>query len=164
MAQKDAKVNIELAVSSATIAKASKDDSAIMRQIAIETKRDSAAMKTIALLGMFFLPGTFVAVSWSFFTNGFWLTGVGDICDASFQLGWRWHARYYEGIQVLLGCDCAFDYFGAPLLGSSYATSVERLDIEDQRTFPNKRTWYGAEAKRSLSQWDQCQEYFSEVP
>ncbi|KAH8772028.1 hypothetical protein F5882DRAFT_506105 [Hyaloscypha sp. PMI_1271] len=61
MAQKDARVNIELALNSAAIAKASKEDSAIMRQIAIETKRDSSAMKTIALLGMLFLPGTFVA-------------------------------------------------------------------------------------------------------
>jgi Mg2+ and Co2+ transporter CorA len=62
MVQKDAKVNIELASSSAKIARASKDDSAVMRQIAIETKRDSSAMKTIAVLGMIFLPGTFVAV------------------------------------------------------------------------------------------------------
>jgi hypothetical protein len=69
MAQKDTKVSIELALSSAAIAKASKDDSAIMRQIAIETKRDSSAMKTIALLGMFFLPGTTVAVNISFFTK-----------------------------------------------------------------------------------------------
>ena len=28
-----------------------------------ETKKDSAAMKTIAILGMLFLPGTFLAVS-----------------------------------------------------------------------------------------------------
>jgi hypothetical protein len=63
MAQKDAKVNIALAESSAAIAKASKEDSAAMRQIAIDTKRDSSAMKTIATLGMLFLPGTFVAVS-----------------------------------------------------------------------------------------------------
>ena len=48
MAQKDVKVNIALAKSSAAIAKASKDD--------------SSAMKTIAILGMFFLPGAFVAV------------------------------------------------------------------------------------------------------
>lgn len=73
MAQRDAKVNLELAMSSAIIAKASKDDSAIMRQIAIETKRDSSAMKTIALLGMFFLPGTFIAVSTSWSTKTFWL-------------------------------------------------------------------------------------------
>jgi Mg2+ and Co2+ transporter CorA len=63
MAQKDAKVNIERALSSATMAKAGKADSAIMRKIAIETKRDSSAMKTVALLGMIFLPGTFIAVS-----------------------------------------------------------------------------------------------------
>jgi hypothetical protein len=67
MAQKDAKVNIELAKTSAGIARSSKDDSAVMREIAEQTKRDSSAMKTIAVLGMFFLPGTFVAVSLSFF-------------------------------------------------------------------------------------------------
>ncbi|PMD17120.1 hypothetical protein NA56DRAFT_544014, partial [Hyaloscypha hepaticicola] len=32
------------------------------RDIARESKRDSSAMKAIALLTMFFLPGTFVAV------------------------------------------------------------------------------------------------------
>ena len=63
MAQKDAKVNIALAESSTTIAKASKEDSAVMRSMALESKKDSSAMKTIAILGMFFLPGTFVAVS-----------------------------------------------------------------------------------------------------
>jgi hypothetical protein len=42
MAQKDAQVNIELSQAS---------------------KEDSVAMKTIAVLGMFFLPGTFLAVS-----------------------------------------------------------------------------------------------------
>jgi len=62
MAQRDAKVNIELAKSSAILAKASKEDSAVMRTIAIESKKDSSAMKTIAILAMFFLPGTFVAV------------------------------------------------------------------------------------------------------
>jgi hypothetical protein len=63
MAQKDAETNIGLAKSSEMVAKASKEDSAVMRDIAIEAKRDSSAMKTIAVLGMFFLPGTFVAVS-----------------------------------------------------------------------------------------------------
>lgn len=49
MAQKDSKVNIQLAETSTSIA--------------IETKKDSSAMKTIAGLTMFFLPGTFTAVS-----------------------------------------------------------------------------------------------------
>ena len=49
MAQKDTKINIKLAETSAAMAKASKEDSSVM--------------KTIAVLGMFFLPGTFVAVS-----------------------------------------------------------------------------------------------------
>ncbi|KAH6678153.1 hypothetical protein B0J14DRAFT_688010 [Halenospora varia] len=43
------------------IGKASKEDSAVMRQIALESKKDSTAMKTVAILGMVFLPGTFVA-------------------------------------------------------------------------------------------------------
>ncbi|KAH7416743.1 hypothetical protein BKA64DRAFT_655996 [Cadophora sp. MPI-SDFR-AT-0126] len=47
MTQKDAKINIALVESSAAIAKAA--------------KADSSAMKTIAVLGMFFLPGAFVA-------------------------------------------------------------------------------------------------------
>jgi Mg2+ and Co2+ transporter CorA len=63
MAQKDAKVNIALAENSTAITKASKEDSAIMRTIALETKKDSSSMKTISLLGIIFLPGTFVAVS-----------------------------------------------------------------------------------------------------
>ncbi|PVH81761.1 hypothetical protein DL98DRAFT_570898 [Cadophora sp. DSE1049] len=62
MAQKDSRTNITIAASSAEIAKASKEDSAVMRQIALDTKRDSSAMKTIATLTMFFLPGTFIAV------------------------------------------------------------------------------------------------------
>jgi Mg2+ and Co2+ transporter CorA len=49
MAQRDAKVNIELAKNSAILAS--------------ESKKDSSVMKTIAILGMLFLPGTFVAVS-----------------------------------------------------------------------------------------------------
>ena len=63
MAAKDAKTNLRLAETSAVIAKASKEDSAAMRTIALESKRDSTAMKTISILGMLFLPGTFIAVS-----------------------------------------------------------------------------------------------------
>ena len=55
MAQKDAKVNIELAATSAALAR--------------ETKKDGSAMKTIAILTMFFLPGTFLAVSFAFSSN-----------------------------------------------------------------------------------------------
>jgi hypothetical protein len=62
MAAKNARANISIAETSAIIAKASKEDIAAMRTIAIESKRDSSAMKTISLLGMIFLPGTFVAV------------------------------------------------------------------------------------------------------
>ena len=51
VAQKDAKANIELAGS--------------MAVLATEARGDTKVMKTIAVLGMFFLPGTFVAVSQS---------------------------------------------------------------------------------------------------
>lgn len=72
MAQKDSRTNITIAASSAEIAKASKEDSAVMRQIALDTKRDSSAMKTIATLTMFFLPGTFIAVCFQV-SFQFWL-------------------------------------------------------------------------------------------
>lgn len=63
MAAKDARTNLSLAETSTIIAHASKEDSAVMRTIAIESKRDSSAMKTISILGMVFLPGTFIAVN-----------------------------------------------------------------------------------------------------
>jgi Mg2+ and Co2+ transporter CorA len=48
MAHNNAKVNIRL-----------QEDTS---NIAIENKKDGASMKTIAILGMIFLPGTFLAV------------------------------------------------------------------------------------------------------
>jgi hypothetical protein len=63
MAQKDAKVNIEVAKDTSFLARASREDGAVMRTIAIETKKDGSSMKTIAILGMLFLPSTLVAVS-----------------------------------------------------------------------------------------------------
>jgi hypothetical protein len=62
MAQKGAHVNIELSQTSATLARASKNDSELMRGMAVDNRKDSFSMKTIAVLGMF-LPGAFVAVS-----------------------------------------------------------------------------------------------------
>jgi hypothetical protein len=80
--QKDAKVNIELPKASAAIAKASKEDSAAMKIIAFESKKDSSAMKTISILGMIFLPGTFVAVSnTSFTTKDVLVHKIKDIAD-----------------------------------------------------------------------------------
>jgi len=63
MAQKDTRVNIDLAKDTSIITRASKEDSAVMRTIAIETKKDSSSMKTIAVLGMLFLPSSLIAVS-----------------------------------------------------------------------------------------------------
>ena len=48
MVQKDSKVNLQLAATTTTIAR--------------ESKKDSSAMKAIAVLTMCFLPGTFLAV------------------------------------------------------------------------------------------------------
>ena len=73
MTQKDkkaniemARVNIDLANDTKILARASKEDIAVMRTIAVETKKDSSSMKTIAILGMLFLPSTFLAVSYLF--------------------------------------------------------------------------------------------------
>jgi hypothetical protein len=38
-------------------------DAKAMKELARETKKDSSTMKAIALLGMVFLPATFIAVS-----------------------------------------------------------------------------------------------------
>jgi Mg2+ and Co2+ transporter CorA len=70
MAQKDmkvnismAEVNIDLAKDTSFLARASKEDSAVMREIAVKTKKDSSSMKTVTVLGMLFLPSTLLAVS-----------------------------------------------------------------------------------------------------
>ena len=70
MAQKDTKVNIsmaevniDLAKDTSFLARASKEDSAVMREIAVETQKDSSSMKTVTVLGMLFLPSTLLAVS-----------------------------------------------------------------------------------------------------
>ena len=63
MTQKDAKVNTELALSSAAIAKAKTGTTIrLMKKVAIDMK-ETVSYEAITLLGMFFLPGTFVAVS-----------------------------------------------------------------------------------------------------
>lgn len=56
IAQMDAQYNQELSKYSTQLA-------ADSRQISVASKRDSTAMKGIAVLTMVFLPGTFVAVS-----------------------------------------------------------------------------------------------------
>jgi hypothetical protein len=66
MAQNNTKLTIHLADDTSLIARASKEDHAVLRTIAIkavEAKKDGSSMKAIAILGMLFLPPTFVAVS-----------------------------------------------------------------------------------------------------
>ena len=69
IAQRDNKLNIQLAESSRKIAEESRWDNLLnvklaraTAQVAEETRQDSAAMKTIAILTLTFLPGTAVAV------------------------------------------------------------------------------------------------------
>ena len=68
--QRDNKLNIEIAQSSRRIAEESRRDNLLnielakaTAQVAEETRQYSAAMKTIAVLTLTFLPGTFIAVS-----------------------------------------------------------------------------------------------------
>ena len=63
MAQNEFTLNFKVAKDTSFLARASKEDNAVMRTIATETKKDGSSMKTIAVLGMLFLPSTFVAVS-----------------------------------------------------------------------------------------------------
>ncbi|KAI5357830.1 Putative corA, transmembrane region [Septoria linicola] len=68
MAQRDNKINLQVAESSRKIAEESRIDNLlnvklarVTAQMAEETRQDSAAMKTIATLTLIFLPGTAVA-------------------------------------------------------------------------------------------------------
>ena len=45
-----------------TIAAAARRDGAVMREISVATKRDSSAMKLLAMITILFLPGTFFGV------------------------------------------------------------------------------------------------------
>jgi hypothetical protein len=56
MQRQDNNLNLQIAKDSRTLAEASKE-------LARKSKRDSSSMKAIAVLTMFFLPGTAVAVS-----------------------------------------------------------------------------------------------------
>jgi hypothetical protein len=69
MAKKDFGRNITIAEQSKliaersqTIARLTKEDSAVMREIAAASKQDSSSMKALAVLTMVFLPFTFLAV------------------------------------------------------------------------------------------------------
>ncbi|KAF2716507.1 hypothetical protein K431DRAFT_235238 [Polychaeton citri CBS 116435] len=84
IAQKDNRINIQLAESSRRIAEESRRDNLLnleiakqTAQVADETRRDGQAMKTIAVLTLVFLPGTAIA---SFFSmNMFnWEPGPGE--------------------------------------------------------------------------------------
>ncbi len=68
--QRDNRLNIEIGDASKKIAQATSRDSAAMKaiaedskKVALLTRRDSTNMRIIAAVTLFFLPGTFTAVS-----------------------------------------------------------------------------------------------------
>jgi hypothetical protein len=70
ISQRDSAINLEIAQRSGQIAKQSMDiaqlsrkDNLAMREVAIAAAKDSATMRVIAAVTLFFLPPTFVAVS-----------------------------------------------------------------------------------------------------
>lgn len=130
MAAKDARTNLRLAETSTVIAQASKEDSAVMKTIAVETKRDSSAMKTISILGMVFLPGTFIAVSFPSYALGRILIyrAIGYLRNACFQLGRQWCSYYQTRIQVLLGGYRAFDNSGSGIVGLDNVVALGKVD------------------------------------
>ena len=83
MANRDSTTNLQIAAESTQIAKRS-------ASIAYETRRDSAAMKTIATLTMLYLPATFV--SSLFGTNFFALStnGPGNPVFVVSELWWMY--------------------------------------------------------------------------
>ncbi len=85
MANRDSTTNLQIAAESTQIAKKS-------ASIAYETRRDSAAMKTIAILTMLYLPATFVCSL--FGTNFFALStnGPGIPVSVVSDLWWMYPA------------------------------------------------------------------------
>jgi len=80
-------------------------DSAAMRTIAMERKQDSSVMETIALLGVIFLPGIFIAVSFLFINGRMLVRSCTDyLRHAGVHLRWKWCSCHSVGVQVLLGC------------------------------------------------------------
>lgn len=63
IAQRDNKLNKTTADYSVDIAKLSARDGRAMKLLAEAASRDSAAMRSIAIVTIFFLPATFMAVS-----------------------------------------------------------------------------------------------------
>lgn len=126
MTQKDAKTNITLVGSSAAIAKAA--------------KADSSAMKTIAILGMFFLPSAFIAVR---STSTLPLTFSSASADSSMPKGHLRNARHRLGrkrsteskasIQILLGRHRTTYPLNLPILGTGDAPSLASMDTQVQR-------------------------------
>jgi Mg2+ and Co2+ transporter CorA len=84
MAQKDSKVNISLAETSATIAQ--------------ESKKDSSSMKAIAVLTMCFLPGTFLAAIFAMPLFN-WDASEGE---AVVKSGFRWYWAIAVPLTVLV--------------------------------------------------------------
>jgi hypothetical protein len=125
----DAQRNIELAKRSATftLARASKEDSAVIKDIAIEAKKDSSATKTIAIMTICFLPSTFLAVSPPASNHS--ISKVtehvsGCICHVRVQLGRRWCSCHESRVQVLLGRGCTSHIRGAGLVDARDAIAV----------------------------------------
>lgn len=70
ISQRDSAINLEIAQRSGQVAEQSMDiaqlsrkDNLAMREVAIAAAKDSATMRVIAAVTLFFLPPTFIAVS-----------------------------------------------------------------------------------------------------
>jgi len=90
MANRDSTTNLQIAAESKHIAAESTQIAKKSASIAYETRRDSAAMKTIATLTMLYLPATFICSL--FGTNFFALStnGPGDPVFVVSNLWWMY--------------------------------------------------------------------------
>jgi len=119
-----------MAKHSSDIAKASLSDSNEMRHLAADTKKiaeatrlDSAAMKTIAIVTMLFLPGTAIAVRRALpMSQHIFAETDADISIGNPQHGLilrhrsRWQACRLHSILDLLGSYDSYDHRGIYLL------------------------------------------------
>jgi hypothetical protein len=106
------------------------DDLQISKQKQVQ--KDSSSMGTIAILGMVFLPGTFVAVSWSASPSGSFpdpkyhafANVAGYFFDAGIQLGRWWCSICEGGVQILFGYGYTPDISSACSMGVPYAIAT----------------------------------------
>ncbi|KAI1435791.1 hypothetical protein GGR50DRAFT_654880 [Xylaria sp. CBS 124048] len=142
MAQKESRLNLEIAVQ--------------QRKLAHASKRDSTAMKTLSLLGAIFLPGTFLA---SVFSMTFFNFKTGDNSEVSQQL-WIYFAITIPLTIVIVGAWWILDQMREKRYDAEdkgIEEGIQRMETEilavmRQKTMNKASTW-GTNGLNKANTW-----------